>query len=596
MTGAPTPSQGIGIEVRGLELHAVRKQKTIISDINCDIEPGTLVACIGPSGCGKSTLLRCLAGIAQPSQGGIAAGIAGSWYHIAPATSTTRTAWFKHIGLVTQEDHLVNELSVADQLGQACHHGGLPASDHPGRIEQVLGAVHLNDQAATRIENLSGGQQRRLSIARSLIKQQTPGLLLLDEPTSGLDINIAHDIMDLLKSIADAGTTVFCTSHLPSTLILCDQVLVMGHHSSGREHGGTLRANWSREEYQTHVQQGDRDGRVLYRDINSLPSPPAKAPARATIKTLPGCDHPPFAITQVGSVVKRSAITLCRDHGSRWLLLLQPMLLAFLIFATQSLQGEHILRYTDFFGIIAALWLGMSSTIRDFVSERPLYAMERLSGLTPTSYLSARLLWGTGTAVIGAGLLLACLTIGLHLQHGGDDGDAFLQADLMSSGLSGLLNRFLIFALCGCSGALLGLIVSVCARSVRAALSMMPLVVLPQMLISRIATGRGAWPRGDDRLGAFQALSADSCSIGTLLTGSDSWDWLEYVNAAFGLLTTSRHASWVIEGRYTSVWLLDDLYGFGCVLIAQLLLLWLLFLRFQQRRWIGSLANTDSRP
>lgn len=550
--GGEVAVTGLAVAVRGLALQ--RGGKDILREVELDLAPGTLTACIGPSGCGKSSLLSCLAGLREPSAGRTAVLVAGVWHD-----PVGDPAWIDHFGLVTQQDHLAEDLDASTQLRHACHHAGLPGPEHADRVAAVLAAVELSDHAQTLARHLSGGQRRRLGIARALIKR--PGLLILDEPTSGLDIAVAHEVMDLLAGLARSGTTVLCTSHLPSTLALCDRVLVMGRHAQG---GGTVRAALPRSAFLARL-SADRDGAALYRTSGAsapgMPEHQQSVQPDVSATELPARVHPLLPWAQVRSVLHRSAAALLHDRGGLALLLLQPLLLAGLILLTQSLHEDQRLRFCDFFGAVAALWLGMSASIRDLVGERALHASERLLGLGSSAYLCARLAWMGITATTSALLLVCVLVGGLHALH---PEDALLRAGL--DGGTGLMYRLVVYGLCAWSGGLLGLIASALAGSVRAAVAAMPLIVLPQLLISRIATGRADLPRGDERLGAFRDLAAGSpCS------GLDST--VEQANAVLGLLMSSRHASWVLDGLSAGTLLGADALGLVTVLLLQFLAL-----------------------
>src|SRR6185437_3674006 len=182
--------------------------------------PGTLTAVIGPSGAGKSSLARLIAGYTQPTDGAVT--FEGHNIHADYASLRSR------IGMVPQDDVLHHQLTVNQALGYAAELRLPPDTTTEERrqvVAQVLEELDLTQQAASRVDKLSGGQRKRASVAMELLTG--PSLLILDEPTSGLDPALDRQVMTMLRQLADAGRVVLVVTHSLTYLDVCDEVLLL---------------------------------------------------------------------------------------------------------------------------------------------------------------------------------------------------------------------------------------------------------------------------------------------------------------------------------------------------------------------------------
>src|SRR6202035_719667 len=182
--------------------------------------PGTLTAVIGPSGSGKSTLSRVIAGTARPTSGTVL--FEGHNLHAEYASLRSR------IGMVPQDDVVHRQLTINQALGFAAELRMPPDTTKRDRlhvIAQVLEELELTPHGETRVDQLSGGQRKRASVALELLPG--PSLLVLDEPTSGLDPALDRQVMTMLRQLADAGRVVVVVTHSLTFLDVCDQVLLL---------------------------------------------------------------------------------------------------------------------------------------------------------------------------------------------------------------------------------------------------------------------------------------------------------------------------------------------------------------------------------
>ena len=176
---------------------------------------------IGGSGAGKSTLARLIAGYTTPSSGSVT--FEGHDIHAEYASLRSR------IGMVPQDDVVHRQLTVNQALGYAAELRLPPdtskARPRQGRHRRYFKELDLTKHADTRVDKLSGGQRKRASVALELLTG--PSLLILDEPTSGLDPALDHQVMMMLRQLADAGRVVIVVTHMLSYLDTCDQLLLV---------------------------------------------------------------------------------------------------------------------------------------------------------------------------------------------------------------------------------------------------------------------------------------------------------------------------------------------------------------------------------
>lgn len=222
----PVPVLGHEIVLRNLVLeHKIgprwrRHRKTVriqMAESECRIPPGAFVGIIGGSGAGKTTLLRALAGLKSPARGSIE--VDGKPLRPGPKLASS-------LGYVPQDDIVHTALTVRQALTYAARLRTEEVAESIDRLlEEVVALVELSDRVEQRIDRLSGGQRKRVSIAVELLAR--PSVLLLDEPTSGLDPATEFKLMRRLSILARRGQTVILTTHILSSIDLLDRVIVL---------------------------------------------------------------------------------------------------------------------------------------------------------------------------------------------------------------------------------------------------------------------------------------------------------------------------------------------------------------------------------
>ena len=189
-----------------------------VRGIDVEVKQGESFGFLGPNGAGKSSTMRMIAAVSPPSGGEL------SILGMDPQTQGPEIR--SRIGVCPQEDTLDNELNVRDNLVVYGRYFGIPRREVAERADELLDFVQLTDKSKAKVEDLSGGMKRRLTIARSLVNK--PDLLLLDEPTTGLDPQARHLLWDRLFRLKHQGVTLVLTTHyMDEAEQLCDRLVVM---------------------------------------------------------------------------------------------------------------------------------------------------------------------------------------------------------------------------------------------------------------------------------------------------------------------------------------------------------------------------------
>jgi lipooligosaccharide transport system ATP-binding protein len=191
---------------------------TAVDAIDFDVERGEAFGFLGPNGAGKSSTMRMIGCISPPT--------AGTLRVLGRDPAREGPAIRARLGVVPQEDSLDTELTVRENLLIYGRYFDLPRRVIRERADELLEFVQLSERADSKVDPLSGGMKRRLTIARSLINE--PELLLLDEPTTGLDPQARHALWDRLYRLKQQGVSLVLTTHyMDEAEQLCDRLVVM---------------------------------------------------------------------------------------------------------------------------------------------------------------------------------------------------------------------------------------------------------------------------------------------------------------------------------------------------------------------------------
>ncbi|WP_323844110.1 ABC transporter ATP-binding protein [Microbulbifer magnicolonia] len=184
------------------QLRVVYGSRSALDDVSLEVRPGEILGILGPNGAGKSTLLRAITGKLRPTSGQI---------FIAGKALFPGKAYQHSIGFTPQFLGLYRHLTGRENLEFFARCTGVSRHQITARVRQALEEIELTDKADVRVDQMSGGMQRRLHLAATLVSH--PSLLVLDEPTAGVDLGVRMSIHDLIRRRAEQGATVVVVTH-----------------------------------------------------------------------------------------------------------------------------------------------------------------------------------------------------------------------------------------------------------------------------------------------------------------------------------------------------------------------------------------------
>ena len=191
-----------------------------VDGIDLDVETGGCFGVLGPNGAGKTTTIRMVTCVLTPT--------AGELYVLGRDVRGDRRAIKARLGVVPQGMTLDSDLTVRENLTTFAAYHDVPRTLAEQRADELLEFAQLPDRRGAKVEELSGGMQRRLLIARALVND--PELVVLDEPTTGLDPQARHLVWERLRRLKRAGKTLLITTHyMEEAAQLCDRLVVMDH-------------------------------------------------------------------------------------------------------------------------------------------------------------------------------------------------------------------------------------------------------------------------------------------------------------------------------------------------------------------------------
>jgi len=204
-----TQPGGPAVRLRGVSV--VRGGRVVLRGVDLEIPAGEITGIIGPSGSGKSTMMRSIVGVQE--------GVTGTVEVLGePAGLAARRG---RVGYVTQDPAVYGDLTARENLayfGRLLGVGGR-------RIEELIASVHLADVAGRRVDDLSGGQRARVSLAVALLNE--PPLLVLDEPTVGLDPVLRNELWSQFANLAATGRALLVSSHVMDEANRCDRLVLL---------------------------------------------------------------------------------------------------------------------------------------------------------------------------------------------------------------------------------------------------------------------------------------------------------------------------------------------------------------------------------
>ncbi|MBQ6705478.1 MAG: ATP-binding cassette domain-containing protein [Opitutales bacterium] len=467
------PFVASGLQIRVENVSVRRNGREILRDVSMLAATGEFVGVLGPSGCGKSSLIQRLVGLDCFDSGLVK--VNGRNFSEVKSEFLSRTSY------LPQQIAVHADLTVREEMTIFCELHGEDLS----QIGETLELVGLRDETQKRIGTLSGGQQRRLGIALELLRN--PQLLVLDEPTSGLDPKTETDVMTYLRRVASQGKTVICSTHILENLNLFDKILVLAD-------GRSVFFDSPKNLFHTF---GIRRSSELYEKLGNSNSIEyfAKKVSSAKIPAVPGNfarleEKETFWINETCGYLKRMLCEFLafRHTPNKFLgflqstffiqLIVQPILVALAIKVSCAYKMTTDSDYKDvlFFCAISVFWLGLNNTIRELVRERvPWRCLERMAQVSTTGYLLSKLLWNSFVCVLQIAIFALCIygIASVPLKSGG------------SHVVSFTAGTFFILSATGFLGALIGLAISAFFKRENAAVSLLPIVLIPVLFFSQ---------------------------------------------------------------------------------------------------------------
>lgn len=486
-------------------------ERVILAPTTLSIEPCEFVAIVGASGAGKSTLMTALCGFSRASGGRIAVN--------GDDLMAGYEAYRSVIGYVPQDDILHRTLPVR----RALHHAArlrLPADTSPAeleaRIAAVLGAVDMTAHADQRIDQLSGGQRKRVSIACELLAD--PVLMFLDEPTSGLDPGLERKLMYTLRRLADAGRTVVLVTHATQNIAVCDHIAFLaagrlvyfGPPSQALAFFGVadFADIYTATEGPEAAARWEATYRASLQHQKYAVERPARAPAGPSAEQRGETERRRRSFAQSPA---RQLAVLCRryfeliraDRRNLALLLAQAPIIGLLLLLVSPGDAFTGLRIEAkklvFMLATTGVWFGVINSAREICKEAPVLRREQLAGLRPGPYLGSKLAGMLALVAVQSALLLGVVAAGVELPARGILAPAPLEL-------------YVTLVLAGTAGIALGLCISAVAATPDKATSLIPIVLVPQVLLSGVMFALSGLPdvlsRAVSARAAVDAMSA----------------------------------------------------------------------------------------
>lgn len=449
--------------------------KTILKDVSLSISPREFVGLMGPSGCGKSTLMDALNGLRPAERGEVLVNDLNLYHNF--------NALRRSIGYVPQRDILHEALTVERTLYYAARlrlPGGTSAEATAGIVNEVIQTVGLSEHRNTPFRQLSGGQQKRLSLGFELITK--PSFIFLDEPTSPLDPETTENMMLLFRRLADEGRIVIMVTHKFEKFHEMHHIAMLtrgGRLAYFGPPAGALGYFQCKEPGDIYRVIGAGDPDQLAERFRNSPEFDRYVKSRiaqtdALTRTAGALQLPPainqegperrFGISQWLTLTRRYLEIKLKDKRNTLLLLAQAPIVAVLlaVIVGNAVNGSQTL----FIAAVVAIWFGANNAIREIVSEATIYTRERLVNLKIPSYVLSKF-----AVLSGIGFIQSLLFVGILAAM-----DRLSAKDFFS--------LVLILFLTTLAGISAGLFFSAVVNSTEKAMSVLPLLLIPQLLLS----------------------------------------------------------------------------------------------------------------
>jgi len=483
-------------EVRGYHLTRYAGGRLILDDVSVAALPGEVTAIAGVSGAGKSTLLSALNGLVPADAGTVLINDENLYWNYGALQLL--------FGYVPQADIVHRELALGDALRAAAQLRlpiDTPPNELEGRLDETLDSLDLLSRKDQQIKKMSGGQQKRASLAIELIAR--PPLLLLDEPTTGLDPGLRRQLMQLLRQLAAQGRTVLLVTHDPDSLSYSDQLIFlasggrvayMGPTADALDYFGApdfvdvytrVEQQSTPEDWQFRFRASTQHRRYLEQrlpEIGTIQVDGTVRRGRVRPPLVPKLETPAerrVVLHQVGVLARRYLKVLLNDRRNLALLLMQAPVLALLLAlvsnsddltgAQETGNAKRLLLLLATCGI----WLGTINAAREIVKELPVFIREQLMGVSPLTYMASKVVVLSALSLVQSSMLLLVLGVAVELPSDGVI-------------LPGPLEMYFSLTLASLAAMSIGLLVSALSTSQERAMTIVPLVLIPQIIFAGV--------------------------------------------------------------------------------------------------------------
>jgi len=460
---------GISVDATGIVVKRGKGRKAFITSnhVSLGVKPGELVAIIGGNGAGKSTILNCMCGYLPPTEGQV---------YINGVNLYQNFDFLKKlIGYVPQQDIVYDNLTLHDMLMYTAKLR-LPKDTSKAEMEAAINRaiemVELTEKKNSFIKALSGGQRKRASIAVELLSD--PNLLFLDEPSSGLDPGTERNLMQSLRKMADNGKTVILVTHSTLQLKMCDKIVFMGK-------GGNLCFYGSHDEALGFFGVTDIvDVYNMITDNSKLWSKTFEAtrerPGKIRETAAPGAKKKESVGKQLAVISMRYLKLVTNDRQRLLLLLIQAPLLAFLISVVAD--GNQYKTFSTTQSLLFALscsafWVGMLNAIQEICKERTILRREYMTGLSLTAYITSKIIVLGALCCLQSLMIVGVFSSTVGLPEEGIIGSPFMEL-------------FISTALTAIAATAMGLFVSSLFSNPDRAMTVAPILLMPQILFSGV--------------------------------------------------------------------------------------------------------------
>lgn len=463
----------------------------LLDNISLTIMPNEFVGLLGPSGAGKSTFMDALNGMRPASSGNVLINNLDLYQNLDVLKQS--------IGYVPQEDIIHRELTVYRTLYYVAKLR-LPNDVSDQEIDQIINEVldvtGLSERRHVPVSQLSGGQRKRVSIAVELITK--PSVIFLDEPTSGLDPATEEKIMLLFRQIAESGRTVILTTHAMENVRLFDKIVLLmrgklvfyGRPEEALEYVGAKSFKELYDKLEEPVERALQNQSGSKAELMERVAENWKQKFLQTPQYRKNVYEPLSRIGKLESGVvrqkrslgvlralrqwfylsKRYFEVLLSDKLNLAILFLQAPIIAFL---TYLVVDENQTRDFIYFVLaLVSIWFGTSVAAREIIREKPIYKRERMFNLGLIPYVFSKIF------VLGFIVSLQCLLLFLPLKF-----LDFVGLMKMPGEFFGIPQLWMMF-LTALVGIALGLFVSALVKTSEMATSLVPLILIPQILFS----------------------------------------------------------------------------------------------------------------